>query len=109
MTDPIAFAASTTLVILYIHQTMHTLYHSKFIESMATEIQGHKQMGNFIPLPLSHNPKGIKRIDMVWSMHHKHQIKIQEIYKWKVQLNVHGGQQDSGVHYWETYAPVVMW
>ena len=33
----------------------------------------------------------------------------QEVYKWKAQLNVHGGQQENGVHHWDTYAPVVTW
>ena len=27
----------------------------------------------------------------------------------KAHLNVHGGQQEHGVHYWDTYAPVVTW
>ena len=27
----------------------------------------------------------------------------------KAQLNVQGGQQEHGVHYWDTYAPVVTW
>ena len=31
------------------------------------------------------------------------------MYKWKADLNVHGGQQEHGVHYWDTYAPVVTW
>ena len=31
------------------------------------------------------------------------------MYKWKANLNVHGGQQEHGVHYWDTYAPVVTW
>ena len=31
------------------------------------------------------------------------------MYKWKARLNVHGGQQEHGVHYWDTYAPVVTW
>ena len=50
-----------------------------------------------------------KLIDMVWSMRRKRRINTQEIYKWKAQLNVHGGQKEYGIHYWETYAPVVTW
>ena len=34
---------------------------------------------------------------------------MQEVYKWKAQLNVHRGQQEHGVHYWDTYAKVVTW
>ena len=33
----------------------------------------------------------------------------QEVYKWKGCLNVHRGQQVHGIHYWDTYAPVVTW
>ena len=40
-------------------------------------------------------------------MRHKRRITTQEVYKWKAHLNVHGGQQEHGVHYWDTYAPVV--
>ena len=40
---------------------------------------------------------------------HKRRIKSQEVYKWKARLNVHGCQQEHGVHYWDTYAPVVTW
>ena len=46
---------------------------------------------------------------MVWSMRRKRCINTQEVYKWKARLNVHGGQQEHGVHYWDTYAPVVTW
>ena len=39
-----------------------------------------------------------------WELYH-----TQEVYKWKARLNVHGGQQEHGVHYWDTYTPVVTW
>ena len=48
-------------------------------------------------------------MNMVWSMKRKRRIDTREIYRWKARLNVHGGQQQYGVNYWETYAPVVMW
>ena len=76
---------------------------------MGTELDGHEKMGNYKPVPLSQVPKGTKLIDMVWSMRRKRRIKTQEVYKWKARLNVHGGQQEHGVHYWDTYAPVVTW
>ena len=34
---------------------------------------------------------------------------MQEVYKWKARLNVHEGQQEHSVHYWDIYAPVVTW
>ena len=66
-------------------------------------------MGNYEPIPLNKVPKGTKLLDMVWSMQRKRRIKNQEVYKWKARLNVHGGQQVHGVHYWDTYAPIVTW
>ena len=31
------------------------------------------------------------------------------IWKWKARLCAHGGQQELGMNYWETYAPIVSW
>ena len=81
----------------------------KFIEAVRIELDSHEKMGNYEPLPINKVPKGTKLIDMVWSMRRKWRIKTQEVYKWKACLNVHGGQQEHGVHYWATYTPVVTW
>ena len=81
----------------------------KFIEAVGAELEGHERMGNYEPIPLDQVPTGTKLIDMVWSMRRKRKINTQEVYKWKARLNVHGGQQVHGVHFWDTYAPVVTW
>ena len=51
----------------------------------------------------------MKILDAIWSMKRERDIRTREIIKWKAHMNVHGGQQEHGVHYWETYAPVVNW
>ena len=107
--NPLAFAASDNPDILYWDQAMKAPDQAKFIEAVGAELDGHEKMGNYEPVPLSQVPKGTKLIDMVWSMRRKRRIKTQEVYKWKARLNVHGGQQEHGVHYWDTYAPVVTW
>ena len=109
MEDPIAFAASTNPDILYWDQAMKAPDRDKFLEAVKVELDGHEQMGNYEPIPIDEVPKGMKLLDMVWSMRRKRRIKTQEVYKWKARLNVHGGQQEHGVHYWDTYAPVVTW
>ena len=48
-------------------------------------------------------------MDMVWAMWRKRHIDTHEVYKWKDRLNVHGGQQQCGINYWETYPPVITW
>ena len=107
--NPLAFAASDNPDILYWDQAMKAPDKAQFVEAVGTELDGHEKMGNYEPVPLSQVPKGTKLIDMVWSMRRKRRINTQEVYKWKARLNVHGGQQEHGVHYWDTYAPVVTW
>ena len=107
--DPIAFAATNNPDILYWDQAMKAHDRDQFLEAVKVELDGHEKMGNYEPVPLTEVPKGTKLLDMVWSMRRKRRIKSQEVYKWKARLNVHGGQQEHGVHYWDTYAPVVTW
>ena len=107
--NPMAFTAIDNPDILYWDQAMKAHDRDKFMEAVRVELDGHEKMGNYEPIPLNKVPKGTKLLDMVWSMRRKRKIKTQEVYKWKARLNVHGGQQVHGVHYWDTYAPVVTW
>jgi hypothetical protein len=54
-------------------------------------------------------PDGTTILPAVWSMKRKRCIQTRQIYNWKARLNVHGGKQVKGIHYWETYSPVVKW
>ena len=107
--DPIAFAATANPDILYCDQAMKAHNRDKFLEAVSVELDGHETMGNYQPIPIDDVASGTKLLDMVWSMRHKRRIKTQEVYKWKACLNVHGGQQEHRVHYWDTYASVVPW
>ena len=109
MENPMAFAATDNPAILYWDQAMKAHDRDKFIEAVQIELDGHEKMGNYKPIPLNKVPAGTKLLDMVWSMQRKRRIKTQEVYKWNARLNMHGGQQVHGVHYWDTYAPVVTW
>ena len=109
MEDPIAFAASSNLDILYWDQAIKAHDRDKFIEAVGIELDGHEKIGNYEPIPLREIPKGTKLIDMVWSMQRKRRINTPEVYKWQAHLNVHGGQQEHGIHYWDTYDPVMTW
>ena len=107
--DPIAFAATAHPDILYWDQAMKAHDREKFLEAVKVELDGHERMGNYEPIPIQKIPKGTKLLDMVWSMRRKRRINTQEVYKWQARLNVHRGQQEQGVDYWDTYAPVVTW
>ncbi|KAL7561622.1 hypothetical protein ACA910_001490 [Epithemia clementina (nom. ined.)] len=109
MEDPIAFATSADPDVMYLHEALRSPDRRNFLEAMDAEIQGHVKGKHWIVVPRTEVPTGTRILDAVWSMRRKRRLDTREIYKWKARLNVHGGQQEHGVNYWETYAPVVMW
>jgi hypothetical protein len=54
-------------------------------------------------------PKHLPVIPAVWSMKRKRRITIREVYKWKARLTIDGSKQQYGLHYDQTYSPVVTW
>ncbi|KAL7575399.1 hypothetical protein ACA910_007307 [Epithemia clementina (nom. ined.)] len=109
MEDPLAFAVSSDPDVMYLHEALRAPDRRQFLEAMDVEINGHIKGKHWIVVPRTEVPKGTRILDAVWSMRRKRRLDTREIYKWKARLNVHGGQQEHGVNYWETYAPVVMW
>jgi len=45
----------------------------------------------------------------VWAVRRKRNLTTGEITKHKARLNLHGGKQEFGMTYCDTYAPVVTW
>ena len=107
--DPIALAASADPDTMYFHQAMKQPDRRQFQQAMQDEVNAHQNNGHWIIVPRSEVPSTYRVVQSVWAMKRKRRIKTREVYKWKARLNVHGGQQEKGVNYWETYAPVVTW
>ena len=76
---------------------------------MIEEVQAHTKRGHWIILPRGEVPTGTKVLPAVWAMKRKRRIDSGKIYKWKARLNVHGGKQEHGINYWETYAATLSW
>ena len=76
---------------------------------MDKELRNHIACRHWEVVPRSEVPKRTRVLDMVWAMRCKRCIDTCEVYKWKAWLNVHSGQQQRGINYWETYAPVITW
>ena len=76
---------------------------------MAKEVADHSKRHHWQVVPRSEVPKDQKVLPAVWAMRRKCHIDTHQVYKWKACLNVHGGKQEFGVNYWETYSPVVNW
>jgi hypothetical protein len=110
MDDPFAFAASKSDPdTMYYHQAVKQPDAKEFKKAMQKEIDDHVENNHWEMVDRKSIPEGTKVLDSVWAMKRKRRIKTREVYKWKARLNVHGGQMLHGIHYWETFSPVVTW
>jgi hypothetical protein len=64
---------------------------------------------NWELVPREDVPEWVKVLDSVWAMKRKRDILTRKVLKYKARLNVHGGQQEFAVNYFETYSPVLTW
>jgi len=105
----VALAASNDPDILMLKQAMQTDDADKFRESMVQEFNDHCNKEHWAFVLRSSLPPGTKVLPAMWAMRRKCRIATGEVYKWKARLNVHGGRQVKGLHYWDTYSPMVCW
>ena len=109
MEQPIAFAATADKDTMHYGPAMKAPDAPQFREAMKKEIDAHANFGHWKVVPKHTVPKGTRILDAVWSMKRKRRIDTQEVYRHKARLTVHGGQQQQGINFWETYSPVVSW
>jgi hypothetical protein len=110
MLDPIAFLAHhSDPDMMYFHEAIRQPDREEFIKTLIKEVNAHIKRKHWILVRREDVPKGTKILDSVWSMKRKRDLVTREVYKHKARLNVHGGQQQFGVNYFETYSPVVTW
>ena len=81
---------------------------NKFVEAMTKEIGDHMKRKHWEMVLISQMPQGIKPIMDIWSFKME-QYPDGTLNKHKARLCAHGGHQQWGIKYWETYAPVVNW
>jgi len=109
MEDPIAFVASNNPDILYLDEAMKAPDAQQFEDAMLEEVESHTENEHWEVVSRASVPHGTKVLAAVWAFRRKRRILSKQVYKWKARLNIHGGQQEHGVNFWETYAPVVGW
>ena len=95
--------------VMYLHQALQQPDKEESVKAMVREIATHEKRKHWKIIPMKEVPENIKILDSVWAMRRKRKTGTGEISKYKARLNAHGGQQEMGINYWETYAPVVMW
>jgi len=109
MRHPIAFHAEMMGDIMYLHQALKQDDSAEFIKAVVKEVNDHTTQKHWKVIERSKVPEGVTPLPSVWAMRRKHNLTTNEITKYKARLNVHGGKQEFGVNYYETYAPVVTW
>ncbi len=80
----------------------------EFLEAMLKETAEHESRGHWSVVLRSTMPADEKPIQAIWSFKRK-RFPDGSLNKHKARLCAHGGMQQWGINYWETYAPVVNW
>ena len=79
-----------------------------FIASIKSEIQNMTEKNVWTPVLCSTMPKDAKVIKSIWSFRRKCN-PMGDITKYRSRICAHGGQQQYGRDFTETYCPVVSW
>jgi len=108
MDSPLCFMSPKSDT-LYFDQAMQVEDKEKFKEAMLKEVATRFKCKHWELIAIQEVPASTKLLDSVWVMQRKRCISTGKIYKYKARLNAHGGQQVHGIHYWDTYAPVITW
>jgi hypothetical protein len=82
--------------------------HADFVKAQVPEIQGLHSSGVFSYHPMDTLPARAKLLNAIWSYHRK-RSPAGVLLKHKARICTDGSQQQHGVDYWETYAPVLSW
>lgn len=109
MQHPISFLSTTNKDTMYYDQAIREPDAIEFVKAIVKEVNDHIKMKHWELIPRNEVPENETVLPSVWSMKRKRDIKTQQVYKHKARLNVHGGKQEFGVNYFETFAPVVTW
>ena len=88
------------------HQAMKQDDKLQFVEAMEKEIGDHESRNHWSIVHRDTLPSNAKPIKAIWSFKRKRKPDG-ELLKHKARLCAHGGMQQWGDSYWETYSPVV--
>jgi len=94
---------------MYYHQAMREPDRDLFKEAIRKECEDHFRESNYRLVSIDQVPKDATLLSSVWQMKRKRKPSTGEISKYKARMNVDGSKMIKGIHYEETYAPVVAW
>ncbi len=109
MCHPIAFLAEMMGDIMHLHQALQQPDACQFVNLVVKELNGHVNQKHWLVIPKEEVPEDTDIIPLVWALRCKRNLTTGAITKHKARLNLHGGKQEFGMTYYDTYAPVVTW
>ena len=109
ISNPMAFLAEMQGDMMYFHQDMVQEDSGDFVEAVVKEVNGHVENAHWKLVPIDSVHEDTDILPSVWYLRRKRNIVTNEITKYKVRLNVQGGNHTFGENYFDTYAPVVTW
>jgi hypothetical protein len=109
MRHSIAFLAEMMGDVMYLHQALRQPDSKEFVEAVIKKVIGHVDNNHWKLIPHTEVPEGTEVVPSVWALQHKRDLTTGKVTKHKARLNLHGGKQEFGTNYYETYAPIVTW
>ncbi len=103
MRHPIAFHAEMNGDIMYLHQALRQDDAADFVHAVVKEVNDHVSLNHWQLIKRSEVPEDTTVVPSVWAMRRKRDLTTNAITKHKARLNLHGGKQEFGVNYYETY------
>ena len=89
-------------------QMLKNKYAADFIHAMIKEADDNEKRNHWEVVHRWDKPPGVKTILSIWDFRCKC-FPDGRIIKHRAQLCAHGGMQQYGLNYWETYSPTVNW
>jgi len=93
--------------IMHLHQALCQPASCQFVDSIIKEINGHVDQKHWEVTPRADVPEDTDVLPSVWVVRCKRNLTTDEITKHKACLNLHGGKQEFGMTYYDTYAPII--
>ena len=94
---------------MYYHKAMREPDRNQFLQAMDKEVNTQIESDVIHLIDKEQVPLGIKVFTVVWALRRKRKILTGKISKYKARMNLDGSKQIKGVHYNQSYAPVVTW
>ena len=94
---------------MYMHQVVQQPDKEHFKKATLDEINAHTKNKCWEVIERKEVPEGVKVLPSVWVMKQMRHIFTGKVYKLKARLNLHGGKQEHGINYRETYTATLAW